>query len=71
MSNKCFASVRLVYHVGANVKILPLQRSEDFGLCVYAEEDNEILLLHRIGPDDIYRKQEGIVTFKCMRVRYI
>jgi len=35
------------------------QRSEDLGLFVYDEEDNENILLHRISPDDIYRKQEG------------
>ncbi|KAJ6689789.1 hypothetical protein OIU85_006129 [Salix viminalis] len=37
-----------------------LERSEDLGLYVIDEEDNETLLLHRITPDDIYRKQEGI-----------
>lgn len=37
-----------------------MQRSEDLGLFVIDEEDNETLLLHRITPDDIYRKQEGI-----------
>jgi hypothetical protein len=36
-----------------------MQRSEDLGLFVYDEEDNESILLHRISSDDIYRKQEG------------
>lgn len=36
-----------------------MQRSEDLGLFVYDEEDNETILLHRISADDIYRKQEG------------
>ena len=40
--------------------IAMMQRSEDLGLYVTDEEDNETLLLHRITPDDIYRKQEGI-----------
>ncbi|XP_011020283.1 PREDICTED: serine/threonine-protein phosphatase 4 regulatory subunit 3 isoform X2 [Populus euphratica] len=36
-------------------------RSEDLGLYVIDEEDNETLLLHRITPDDIYRKQEDTI----------
>ena len=36
-----------------------MQRSEELGLFVYDEEDNETLLLHHINSDDIYRKQEG------------
>lgn len=39
--------------------ISPMQRSEELGLFVYDEDDNETLLLHRISSDDIYRKQEG------------
>lgn len=39
------------------------QRSEELGLFVIDEEDNETLLLHRISSDDIYRKQEGILFF--------
>ncbi|KAL6990056.1 hypothetical protein U1Q18_015805 [Sarracenia purpurea var. burkii] len=35
-----------------------LERSEELGLFVFDEEDNETLLLHRISSDDIYRKQE-------------
>ena len=35
------------------------QRSEELGLFVIDEEDNETLLLHRISSEDIYRKQEG------------
>ncbi|XP_061987268.1 uncharacterized protein LOC133705871 isoform X1 [Populus nigra] len=38
-----------------------LERSEDLGLYVIDEEDNETLLLHRITPDDIYRKQEDTI----------
>ena len=37
------------------------QRSEELGLFVIDEEDNETLLLHRISSDDIYRKQDGIL----------
>lgn len=44
--------------INANVT---MQRSEEFGLFVIDEEDNETILLHRISPDDIYRKQEGNV----------
>lgn len=40
-----------------------MQRSEELGLFVIDEEDNETLLLHRISSDDIYRKQEGIVNY--------
>lgn len=36
------------------------QRSEDLGLFVIDEDDNETILLHRIRSDDIYQKQEGI-----------
>ncbi|GFZ09072.1 binding protein [Actinidia rufa] len=35
-----------------------LERSEDLGLFVIDEEDNETLLLHRISSDDVYRKQD-------------
>ncbi|KAK6138792.1 hypothetical protein DH2020_027469 [Rehmannia glutinosa] len=38
-----------------------LERSEDLGLYVIDEEDNETLLLHRISSDDIYRKQEDTI----------
>ncbi|RDX90921.1 Serine/threonine-protein phosphatase 4 regulatory subunit 3, partial [Mucuna pruriens] len=38
-----------------------LERSEELGLFVYDEEDNENILLHRISPDDIYRKQEDTI----------
>ncbi|XP_027339154.1 serine/threonine-protein phosphatase 4 regulatory subunit 3-like isoform X3 [Abrus precatorius] len=38
-----------------------LERSEELGLFVYDEEDNETILLHRISPDDIYRKQEDSI----------
>ena len=39
-----------------------MQKSEELGLFVIDEEDNETLLLHRITLDDIYQKQEGIIT---------
>jgi hypothetical protein len=42
------------------------QRTEELGLFVVDEEDNETLLLHRISSDDIYRKQEGIFVFQLM-----
>lgn len=38
-----------------------VERSEELGLFVIDEEDNETLLLHRIIPDDIYRKQEDTI----------
>ncbi|XP_022760660.1 serine/threonine-protein phosphatase 4 regulatory subunit 3A-like isoform X4 [Durio zibethinus] len=38
-----------------------LERSEEMALFVFDEEDNETLLLHRISPDDIYRKQEDTI----------
>ncbi|CAI9300951.1 unnamed protein product [Lactuca saligna] len=37
------------------------QRSEELGLFVVDEEDNETLLMHRICSDDIYRKQEDTI----------
>ncbi|KAL8244483.1 hypothetical protein R6Q59_010741 [Mikania micrantha] len=36
-------------------------RSEDLGLFVIDEDDNETLLVHRINSDDIYRKQEDTI----------
>ncbi|CAJ1940879.1 unnamed protein product [Sphenostylis stenocarpa] len=39
----------------------PLKRSEELGLFVYDEDDNETILLHRISSDDIYRKQEDTI----------
>lgn len=36
------------------------QRSEELGLFVIDEDDNETLLVHRISTEEIYRKQEGI-----------
>ncbi|KAK2358367.1 hypothetical protein P8452_77479 [Trifolium repens] len=44
-----------------HVTIDYLERSEDLGLFVYDEEDNESILLHRISSDDIYRKQEDSI----------
>ncbi|XP_014499046.1 serine/threonine-protein phosphatase 4 regulatory subunit 3 [Vigna radiata var. radiata] len=44
-----------------HVSVDYLERSEDLGLYVYDEEDNENILLHRISPDDIYRKQEDTI----------
>ncbi|KAF7837735.1 serine/threonine-protein phosphatase 4 regulatory subunit 3-like isoform X1 [Senna tora] len=38
-----------------------LERSEELGLFVFDEEDNETILLHRISSDDIYRKQEDTI----------
>ncbi|KAM1438640.1 hypothetical protein ACFXTO_012601 [Malus domestica] len=38
-----------------------MERSEELGLFVIDEEDNETLLLHRISSDDIYRKQEDTI----------
>ncbi|XP_024962169.1 serine/threonine-protein phosphatase 4 regulatory subunit 3-like isoform X1 [Cynara cardunculus var. scolymus] len=44
-----------------HVTIDYLERSEDLGLFVIDEEDNETLLVHRISSDDIYRKQEDTI----------
>ncbi|CAL1397379.1 unnamed protein product [Linum trigynum] len=44
-----------------HVSVDYLERSEELGLFVIDEEDNETLLLHRIMPDDIYRKQEDTI----------
>ncbi|KAK3015648.1 hypothetical protein RJ639_005522 [Escallonia herrerae] len=44
-----------------HVNVDYLERSEEFGLFVIDEEDNETLLLHRISSDDIYRKQEDTI----------
>ncbi|KAJ4833837.1 hypothetical protein Tsubulata_022444 [Turnera subulata] len=38
-----------------------VERTEELGLYVIDEEDNETLLVHRITPDDIYRKQEDTI----------
>ncbi|XP_044499275.1 serine/threonine-protein phosphatase 4 regulatory subunit 3-like [Mangifera indica] len=38
-----------------------LERSEELGLYVFDEEDNETILLHRISPEEIYRKQEDTI----------
>ncbi|KAG4378395.1 hypothetical protein GLYMA_17G032400v4 [Glycine max] len=44
-----------------HVSVDYLERSEELGLFVYDEEDNENILLHRISSDDIYRKQEDTI----------
>ncbi|CAL0300954.1 unnamed protein product [Lupinus luteus] len=44
-----------------HVSVDYLERSEELGLFVYDEEDNETILLHRITSDDIYRKQEDTI----------
>lgn len=44
-----------------HVSVDYMERSEEFGLFVIDEEDNETILLHRISPDDIYRKQEDTI----------
>ncbi|XP_057429694.1 uncharacterized protein LOC130722858 [Lotus japonicus] len=38
-----------------------LERSEELGLYVYDEDDNDIILLNRISSEDIYRKQEDTI----------
>ncbi|XP_016717188.1 serine/threonine-protein phosphatase 4 regulatory subunit 3 isoform X2 [Gossypium hirsutum] len=45
-----------------------LQRSEELALYVFDQEDNETLLVHRICPDDIYRKQEGTRSVTCNEI---
>ncbi|GMJ12272.1 PLATINUM SENSITIVE 2 LIKE, Suppressor of MEK 1 [Hibiscus trionum] len=44
-----------------NVTVDYLERSEELALFVFDEEDNDTLLVHRISPDDIYRKQEDTI----------
>ncbi|XP_026665626.2 serine/threonine-protein phosphatase 4 regulatory subunit 3B-like isoform X2 [Phoenix dactylifera] len=44
-----------------HVSVDYLERSEDLGLIVIDEEDNETLLVHRISSDDIYRRQEDTI----------
>ncbi|KAK8661817.1 hypothetical protein V6N13_091409 [Hibiscus sabdariffa] len=38
-----------------------LERSEELALFVFDEEDNDTLLLHRISPDDVFKKQEDTI----------
>ncbi|WZY83419.1 hypothetical protein YC2023_029803 [Brassica napus] len=44
-----------------HVSIDYVERSEELSLCVIDEEDNEMLLVHPINPEDIYRKQEDTI----------
>ncbi|XP_042512288.1 serine/threonine-protein phosphatase 4 regulatory subunit 3-like [Macadamia integrifolia] len=44
-----------------HVSVDYLERSEEIGLFVIDEEDNETLLAHRISSDDIYRRQEDTI----------
>ncbi|KAL1320815.1 hypothetical protein HN51_065522 [Arachis hypogaea] len=44
-----------------HVTIDYIERSEELGLFVYDEEDNDNLLMHRISSEDIYRKQEDTI----------
>ncbi|XP_061992870.1 uncharacterized protein LOC133710750 isoform X1 [Rosa rugosa] len=44
-----------------HVTIDYMERSEELGLFVIDEDDNETLLVHRISSDDIYRKQEDTI----------
>ncbi|KAK5836736.1 hypothetical protein PVK06_012536 [Gossypium arboreum] len=49
-----------------HVSVDYLERSEELALYVFDQEDNETLLVHRICPDDIYRKQEGILLLSLI-----
>ncbi|XP_043720303.1 serine/threonine-protein phosphatase 4 regulatory subunit 3-like isoform X2 [Telopea speciosissima] len=44
-----------------HVSVDYLERSEEIGLFVVDEEDNETLLAHRISSDEIYRRQEDTI----------
>ncbi|KAF3779741.1 Serine/threonine-protein phosphatase 4 regulatory subunit 3 [Nymphaea thermarum] len=44
-----------------HVSVDYLERSEELGLFVVDEDDNETLLVHRILSDEIYRKQEDTI----------
>ncbi|KAJ7980348.1 serine/threonine-protein phosphatase 4 regulatory subunit 3-like [Quillaja saponaria] len=44
-----------------HVNVDYMERSQELGLFVIDEEDNETILLHRISGDDIYRKQEDTI----------
>ncbi|XP_019056793.1 PREDICTED: serine/threonine-protein phosphatase 4 regulatory subunit 3A-like isoform X3 [Tarenaya hassleriana] len=48
-----------------HVTIDYMERTEELGLYVIDEDDNETLLVHHIRPEDIYRKQEDtIISWK-------
>ncbi|KAB2087501.1 hypothetical protein ES319_A04G108900v1 [Gossypium barbadense] len=51
-----------------HVSVDYLERSEELALYVFDQEDNETLLVHRICPDDIYRKQEGTRSVMCNEI---
>ncbi|XP_078443454.1 binding protein isoform X2 [Wolffia australiana] len=65
------SAVRLVYRLTpdekwddqgtGHVTVDYLERTEDLGLIVIDEEDNETILVHRISGDDIYRRQEDTI----------
>ncbi|XP_010558443.1 PREDICTED: serine/threonine-protein phosphatase 4 regulatory subunit 3-like isoform X2 [Tarenaya hassleriana] len=44
-----------------HVTIDYMERTEELGLYVIDEEDNETLLVHHISPEDIYKKQEDTI----------
>ncbi|OVA02543.1 protein of unknown function DUF625 [Macleaya cordata] len=44
-----------------HVSVGYLERSDDLGLFVVDEDDNETLLAHRIGSDENYRRQEDTI----------
>ncbi|CAN6467898.1 unnamed protein product [Victoria cruziana] len=44
-----------------HVSVDYLERSEELGLFVVDEDDNETLLIHRILSDEIYRRQEDTI----------
>nr|XP_048321450.1 serine/threonine-protein phosphatase 4 regulatory subunit 3-like isoform X2 [Ziziphus jujuba var. spinosa] len=48
-------------HGTGHVTVDYLERSEELGLFVFDEEDNETLLVHRISSNEIYRKQEDTI----------
>ncbi|CAN8255616.1 unnamed protein product [Cochlearia groenlandica] len=60
-----------VYHLSASEKwdergtghvcVEYMERSEELGLYVIDEEDNDTLLVHRISAEDIYKKQEETI----------
>ncbi|KAJ8444934.1 hypothetical protein Cgig2_029128 [Carnegiea gigantea] len=57
---RCYGSstLSMLFTIQGNVE---MQKSDDLALFVYEQDSNETILMHRISPDDIYRKQEDTI----------
>ncbi|XP_071682037.1 uncharacterized protein [Lolium perenne] len=51
-------------HGTGHVNIGFIVGSSNVALAVSDEEYNDTILLHKITPDDIYKKQESIISWK-------